>query len=542
MGKTPLRPYGGTVRSADYAPRFTKEELIPLIGSKVNLGMITSLDPEDIPSEALTDASNVRIRYDKTSRRPGTILLDPAKPDSETVLKLYNFKRNSGDQDFIRFTALGLHKRGGVAWTPITGVLTGTIANRFSVVTAFDRLVFSNDGVDEIQVADSGVATFARLGNAPRYRYITAFANRIVGAYYNETGTENPAQVGWSADQDIDEWDPINDVSAGSGPLIESPGDLADFITGIQGFTNVLVITRERSIWLATKNPSASEPFNFFAAIPGIGCGCPHSIAVVPGGIAFADQRTQKVYVYTPGSEAPTSISTNIELDLFRAISDPLAVFGSFDNRNSEYSLAVPIPGTALVRVWTFNFRTQGWSYDERLNVSSIADVEAVGQELTIDDLVGTINGLIGTIDELENDSGSSTSRLYGRTDGEIDIERLSALDDSGVAYTSNIESKTFILPVTALYVARVRYEVYCTLETEFSLYYSKDGGNSWILARTDIITDLRKPIYIEWNKQVKTKRFNFRIETPNGAWDILQYEINVYQSGPTRADSPSTV
>src|SRR5690606_39597741 len=126
--------------------------------------------------------------------------------------------------------------------------------------------------------------------------------------------------------------------------------------------------------------------------------------------------------------------------------------------------------------------------------------------------------------------------------DGDVDIEMLSALNDSGVTYTSSIESKTFILPVTALYVARVRYEVYCTLETTFNLYYSKDGGNTWTLARTDTITSLRKPIYIEWNRQVKTRRFNFKIESSNGAWDILQYEINVYQSGPTRADSQSTV
>src|SRR5690606_38652402 len=277
MGKTPLRPYGGTTRTADYTPRFTEEKLIPIVGSKVSMGMITSLDPEDIPNEAVIDAANIRVRYDKTSRRPGTNLLEPTKPDSNTILKLYNFKRNSGDQDFIRFTADGLYRRGASSWIPIVGTLTGSVTDRYSVVTAFDKLVFSNNGVDNIQVVDISTDTFAPLGNAPRYKYITAFANRIIGAYYNETGTENPAQVGWSADQLITEWDPLTDISAGSGPLIESPGDLADFITGIQGFTNVLVITRERSIWLATKNPSASQPLNFFCAIPGIGCGCPHS-------------------------------------------------------------------------------------------------------------------------------------------------------------------------------------------------------------------------------------------------------------------------
>lgn len=531
-----IRPYGGTIKNFGFSPSSRVSEMIPLIGAQVNKGMVTTLDPTDIPPEALADAFNVRVRYDKTTRRRGTEAFGDTPPDGNKVLALYNYKDNEGVGTFLRFTSSAIY-RDPTAWNAITGTLTGSESDRFTIATAFSEIVFTNFGVDEIQLIDLTAGTFAQLGNAPRYRYITVFANRVVGAYNADPTTPNPIELGWSGDGNSAEWDPLTDQSAGSSPLIESPGDTADFITGVFGFTNVLIVLRERSVWLATKQPIAEAPFNAYAAVPGIGCNCPFSTAVIPGGLVFADQRTEKIYVYSPG-ELPQSISTPIEKALFASIANPLDVFGSYDNRNNEYSISIPLVGTLIVRVWTFNFRTQAWSYDERINLSVISDIEGAAQELTIDDLTGTIDQLVGDIDQLVGEVSSATSRLYGYSDGTLQLERSNADTDAGVDYTARIVSKTFNLPVTDQYVARVRYEFEVRTPSRFFLYYSTNGGKTWTFARSDWVYDTYEPYLLEWNKQIKCRKFTFKIESSEGDWDIIDYELNVWRSGTSRANS----
>lgn len=533
-----IRPYGGTIRNFGRPASQPVSQLVPLIGAQVNKGMMTTLDAADIPPEALVDAFNVRIRYDKTTRRRGTEDFGDTPPDSERVLALYNYKDNDGIGTFLRFTKDGIY-RDPNSWTAIAGTLTGSDADRFTIATAFSQIVFTNYGVDEIQLINLTANTFAQLGNAPRYKFVTVFANRVIGGYLNDPVTPSPITIGWSGDGNAAEWDPLVDQSAGQSPLIESPGDTSDFITGVFGFTNVLIVLREKSVWLATKQPIASAPFNAYAAVPGIGCNCPFSTAVIPGGLVFADQRTEKIYAYVPG-EQPQSISTAIEKDLFAAISNPLEVFGSYDNRNNEYSISIPLVGTTITRVWTFNFRTQAWSYDERVNLSVISDIEGAAQELTIDELTGTIDQLVGTIDSLVGEVSSATSRLYGFDDGTLQLERLASDDDAGTDYLTRIQSKTFFLPVFDQYVARCRYEFFARSESVLNLYYSTNGGKTWNLARTDTISDTYEPYLLEWNRQVKCRKFTFKIESSQGDWDIIDYELDVWRSGTSRANSPS--
>lgn len=535
------RPYGGLNKTRgaftpQSQPPWQVPQMVPLVSSKLSKGINTVIDPTDIEMENVTDALNVRIRFDKLSRRRGTELFGATAPDAFPVTQLYSYKNETGVGTFLRFTYDGIY-RDPDTWTPITGTLTGTADNRFNVVTAFNQVVFTN-GVDEIQVIDLTGDTFAQLGNADVYKYITVFDNRVVAANYAKAGSENPIQIAWSGDANITEWDPASDISAGSSTVEDSPGDNADFITGIFGFTNIIILLRERSLWVGTKQPIASFPFNFYADVPGIGCGCPYSAAVIPGGLVFADHRTRKVYVYTPGQQ-PTAISLNIELDLFNAIQDPMGVFGSYDNANNEYSLAVPDSTTGIVRIWIFNFRTQAWSYDERVGLTCMSDQEGSTTALTIDDLTGNIDDLVGTIADLVGTASNYPSRLYGFNDGIIQISKNIDDDDSGDTFTSRVQSKTYVLPVTDQYVCQVQTEFLCRQASTIKLYYSKDSGITWTLARTDTINKIGQPVLLTFNKQIKCRKFTFKLESTIGDWDLLNYGINVYRSGPSRATIP---
>lgn len=520
-------------------PRRQREPKRAVVSARVNFGMATSIDFADIPDGAGTDIFNCRIRYDKTVTRFGSLLFEDNQvtPLSDAVLGVYRFETNAGLAHLIRFAANTVAVYQSGAWTEITGTQTTPISY-YQAVTAFDQLVFTN-GVDEIQVVDPTLATFAQLGNAPAYKYITSFYNRVVGFNFLDNTTPNPIQLGWSGDGDITEWDPLVDRSAGSTPIIESPGDLADFGTGVFGFTNVMIILRQKSIWLATKQPSATNPFNLFAAVPGVGCDCPMSVAVVGGGIAYVDKRTRKINLFVPGMTAPESLGFNIERDLFSNIDDTALLRGSYDTGNNEYSISVPASGTNVVKVWTINLTTGGWSYDERVNLTSISDVNGIGYAILVDDLVGNVDDLEGNVNDLGVINNPETVRFYGFSDGTILQESNETQQDDGANFTSRFTSKAFELPSEHAAISKVNVEVKCGVGGTISMYYSKDSGNTWTFAKSFVVPVSSHGRLLTWQKHVRARKFMFKIESSNMQWEMLDYEVHIQNAGEQVRNSP---
>jgi hypothetical protein len=95
-----------------------------LANARLNLGMITSLDPADIPEGALQLCKNARVRFDRTSRRPGSSLLTPAAPNTKSVIGLSYFKQSDGDEYFFRATRDTLHRRLTGSWTNLPAAVT----------------------------------------------------------------------------------------------------------------------------------------------------------------------------------------------------------------------------------------------------------------------------------------------------------------------------------------------------------------------------------------------------------------------------------
>jgi hypothetical protein len=514
-----------------------EDKIIPVIEARVNGGMVTSIDPADIEPNSLQDAKNAYVRLDKTGTIEGVTLLTPTKPNTNSVLALYTFKQNDGDTFTLRFTKSGVHRRTVSTWSALSGALTGSDTNLFNIVTAFNQCVFTN-GVDDIKQIDSTVNTISDLGNAPSYKFITAFYNRIVGAHL-KGGTPNPAQVGWSGDGAITEWDGLVNLSAGNTPLVESPGDFADYITGIYGFTNVMIVLREQSVWLATKQPIAANPFNFFASIPGKGNKAPYSTAVIPGGIVWTDPRTRKIYVYIPGSE-PESIGEKIENQIFPAITDPDQVKGSYSTKEMEYSVLVPT-GTEYTRIWRFNFRNKAWAYHELPFVNSVGDVEAITEEIMVDDLVGFVDDLAGMVDDLGATVASTQQRIYGKTDGDIYISSPTTTGTPTGSLEVRIVSKNYYLPIETAGVVKLKFEFIVFALSTINLYYSKDNGSSWTLAKTQMFLPQNETQLLIYHKYIRARKFTWKLECSmsngEGKWELLDYEVHLIPSGKTEKD-----
>lgn len=510
--------------------------------ARINAGMITMIDPADIPTGALQLAKNATVRFDRTSRRAGSSLLTPVKPDANPVLRLAYIKKQDGSPYTLRMTPVQAHILSGGGWTPVvhTPALTGSIRDRFNTADILDTFAFTNNGADPIQTIDLVAATGVPLGNAPRYRYLTGFYNRAVG-FARKDASE--VEVGWSADGNPLQWDPLVDNTAGSSPILESPADLSDFIKGGFSFTNVMIILREKSVWLATKQPIPQNPFYFYAAVPGVGCDCPFSAQIVGvGAIAWIDRRTGTVYAYSPGSQ-PEPIGRPIEKTILNNVDDPDTVFAAYAPIPNEYTIFIPGVGSNFVQGWTYNFRGKTWAYNEYYGLTGADDSELAVAGTTIDQLGDVaIDDLQGTIDSLSPTSTIITARSYGRNDGTIMLEDENADQDAphtdyplGVSFDTVLVSKVFTMPEDDIYIAKIVIEYQANRGGQFKLEYSKNGGatdDSWKVAKTVTPQVLGQPRLLILRRCIKARRFAWRLTTQAGNFEILSFEVHVYPSG----------
>lgn len=515
------------------------EQLRPFASARSNVGMITDLDSIDLPNEALVEALNARVRLDGVSRRLGGAIWTPAKPDSSPVLLLVVFKKKDGTKIVVRFAHNSINKRGVGAWTLLTTgtALTGTVTDRFQAATILDELCFTN-GVDRVNKVNAGVTTYDPIAAAPKAKYITGFYNRLVVANYNVDGG-NPAafaDVGWSADGNVTIFDPLVDPSAGRGPLVESPSDLGDYITGLFGGTNVLVVLREFSVWIATKNPVASNPFNFQCVVPGIGCNVPNSAVVTPGGLIWYDTTTKSVWAWSLGSSPERISFGKVEKEIARGITDPNLMFASFSGRNLEFALCKPVSGSSLVQKWIFNLTTKGWSFDEIEGITSVNDIQYGPTQITVDDLQGTVDQLVGTVDSLVAGGIVLTSHIMGKSDGDA-LEETDNLDIDGLAnYTTRITSKDFKMPVVEEYVTGLKFEYECEKVGTLTLSYSKNRGQTYITVKSKTMK-LGKGQLLLFSRHVRCRHFRWRLESSSGLWSLTDYEVYTYPGGKVQTN-----
>jgi hypothetical protein len=588
-----IRPYGRPIK--DY-PGLQPQD-IPMqkfAEGRLNQGMNTIIDPADIPTGSLRLALNAITRYDKEQRRPGNVQFavdgtivptpiapligNPPSPISTSILALRTFALQDTSTFTLLFTAAYVYQLIGGVWTPMkfnniplanppppTAVfpfvpLLGADTDRFSTALIFNTFVFANNGVNPVSSIDLVNNRYAVLAapqivkTSTNFRYITGFDNRLVGA---AIAGENEVYIGWGGNGPVDtvsqpglslgwtQFDDSIDISAGNSPLEDSPSDLSDPITGLFGFTNVMLVLREKSIWMATKQPIATDPFSFFCFVPNVGCNCPRSAQIIDDGIAFLDQRKNTVYYFVPGASIQP-IGRPIENSIFQGLNDLNDIFSSYDPTSGDYTICIPQAGSSTVRTYTYNFKSQAWTTSEYNNITCAEDLNLNSGQLEIGELVGQIGDLQGTIGELTRVTDAFYTRAYGKGDGTVVVDDpLANADDmttnssnDGNSFTTTFVSKDFKNDVIDSYFAKISIEFIETLGGSGTLYYNKHTGAddltspNWKVAKKFTTTTLNEPDLITWVNQIKSRRLAWRLDITAGSFAILGYEIHWYPSG----------
>jgi len=520
---------------------------------RVDGGMNTRIDAADIPQNQLVLARNVYVSADKLIRFDGTVLLAPPKPatslldqedgyeilqedtfgilldqgDTDPINVLYTFQRFNGTTVFLRFTDTKLWRRLSNSWLEVTSATPYTLptGGRIRLLPFNDRLFFVS-GTNNIYEVNFSTNTYAYLGNAGKYKYITGFFNRIVGANKYDLSTPNPTLVAWSGDLNFGQWDPNTDISAGSTPLLEAASDFADPISGLFGFASVMLILRERSLWTAQKRPVASNPFLFQAAFPFVGCDTPNSAVQKRNGIIWYDYRSNQVYDYTLG-DRPREVGEAVRDNIKPKITNKENPIGSYNPITNEYILTIPGTNTTVTYAYVLNLNNGAWTERTIENCTCIYAFDNTSAALLIDELSGTIGELSGTINDLANLTTAPPTLYYGMNQGDILI--ASTVDtDNGAPIETVLQSKVFKLFDRYISITRLRFTYIPLRAGEFTIQYN--NGNGWTTYKTVTfgLDEVGIRSRVACTKQVRAREFQWRITSVAGNFATLDYSIDI--------------
>jgi len=455
------------------------------------------------------DARNARSRKDWIGRRPGTVEFMPGlTPDTNPILAISTMYFDRDMRYVLRVTKDSVYAaRSADQWIEITGAadeLQG-IDKRVRI-TQMLRWGFIASEHKNIVSIDFDTHTYEAIVGAPKAKFLVAYADRLVAAH-TSTPLEGKVStmIKWSGNGAPFVWDQFEDESAGQNPLDSAPSDYGDEITGLAVIGTQLVILRERSIWITERQPIAADPFRFIPLLAKYGCDLPDTVATIPGGVIFADRRSNGVFLYAPGS-VPKKISDAIHSELYEDLGASQWITAAYDPFEQEYHLALNIPeviqefdGSWLVteyltKTWVYSLRTNAWTYDIGPEASALANSYSLHDLVMIDELTGTINEQVADvtppIDELKpnpdgfiDDWGEDPDDLFqpsffkGTPTGEIIYYTYAALHEWDCDRFDFIwQSQNMCSASKRMSLQDLRYVARCPRNGRMQIEYSTDN------------------------------------------------------------------
>lgn len=476
-------------------------------------GMVTAIAKSQIPNNSFNLVRNGRTREHWVGRRPGLkIFTNPPAGLSDTIIGLITFFSISGGFKLLLVsesaawlaTSTGDVDAGDTTqWQQLTDdggdPTPDFLSNAATRITAAQWLdwIFLANGVTSIHYVDVSTSKILPIDEAPRARFLTTYAERVVVANLRaKIGGVQPSGIAWSANGDPFEWDILDedDIPTGAGEeqLIQSPSDANDAITGIFGLEREMVILRERSIWHASRQPFAVAPFRFTPIIAGLGCDLPYTAKRVEGGIIYADYRTKGVYFYTPGTR-PVRISRTIDDELFIDLQNLRWAESAFDAHEQEYHLGLAIDSSSqwITKRWVFSMRNQSWVRDDGLFITTMNSLVDFSDLLVIDDLIGTIDAQVGVIDDLSGVGILPKPGIIMSTIGDeiITFNEDTDTDIDGNAFQLELISQNLGHPFRQRIMQDLVLRYEASRPGHATLQNSKDGVNWYNTKSFDVIS-----------------------------------------------------
>lgn len=427
----------------------TAQRIDPIVQNNWQLGMITSVPPEEIPIGGARLLNNLEFDLDSNLvTRNGTILFVDTGETTRTT-SMFRAEYSDGTVWILITTGSKLFRctEAGGSLTDITGALTFPSNTRWQWVMFGDFAIGVNgatSGTNPVKVNAAGTASL--LANAPFAKFIEVWNNRIwvVRAAATERNSVYASAINLPEDWTVDD-------DAGAIQLPIDPND-GDYINGLKAFKGSLYVHKRKKInFVSPISAPATIPGNLRVDVytTNVGCVSGYSIQNVIDDQLFLGEPGVMSLALAPLGELKGSvISRNIgELSKLKKTSSALkeVIAYVFDDMN-QYVISIP----STLSVSGFN---EAWVLDyQKINERDEKGFPIVRWSRFDGDIAGT-----AYTERLDGDYKTYLVAKYpdGATDVVINqytpTNPIKSFSDSGEAYTQILRSKSFT-PNTPLF------------------------------------------------------------------------------------------
>lgn len=451
-------------------------------------GLNFSLASNQLGLDFMVEATNVRLNRGYICSRPGLRTFGASTAGSlGTQLQVINFIRSTGESFVIRFDTDQIYLYNGTTWQVFTGAaaFTGSVTQYWTYTSWNDTLIISN-GVDGTFTLDPALVTLTVIAQAPPAKQITTWAGRILASNTVEPGIVTGNRIRWTVRDNSEDW---SGIGSGFEDLLSTPGGETDKLHGVFPVSEESAfIVRSNSIWQMSQTGDPDAPFRFSRTYNQIGTPAPNSIQSTPDGVVFFSLDN----IYHVTLAGIQTIGGQIRTRL-RDVKDISLPFGLYNAITREYHLGVSESGSindpTMDVDWVYSFIDGGWTrYVFPFRFRSLGPTRFTASG-SIEELIGSVDSLLGTISILGIQSNGEGMFVVGSTAGKyitmLDRTRFNdvTLDGadidaifiiaSGIISIEDTRSRTKIIAL------ELEYQSTITLVPTFST--SPDGGANWI-------------------------------------------------------------
>lgn len=459
------------------------------------------------------DMVNLMFKDGQYQSRLGTRLI--GNDAASTVVQATDLIRANGKKVTIRFCTrhIEIFNYASSMWRVFSLALHGNEDDLFTWTSWGDKLLFSNfvDGMWELDFQSYAIT---KVTGAPGAKHLTVFGNRVVATAVNAHSKFLPYRIQWSVKNNYLDW---TGIGSGFEDLFGAPGGVVDEAMATIPMTDeAAFVIRATSTWQMSQSGVAIAPFRFSRLLR-IGSPSRYSIVETPRGAVFLNNKS----VYTVGVGSFNDIGKYAINRIKANFEECRDAYAIYDSTRDEYRLS------NCNVVFRYRWDEGGWTkdlYEFRLRSLGIQIQGKTGYP--IDSLLGTVDELDGTIDDLVIDRPDDDKVLLVPSDSfvtmreheSIGVDAQDQLADgslvdasmeiiSGIINLNNLEASETL-------EAHLEYE---TDESQAVVFeFKPNGGGSYtLISNKSFVATIRPEIQrLHLAEFSRSLQFRLRSET----------------------------
>lgn len=465
-----------------------------------------------LPNGAGRLVQNLAIRYGAYQTRDGTSVIG-AVAGSKLVAAM-EIVTSDGATHLTRFSQTAVEIFTAGAWAASSG---DSWACSYTAPFAFtgwvDTVLFCCGNELMSMTFDAGFPKAVVTAAPTGIKHLATFAGRIIASLAN--------QIQWCVRDDFTDW---TGLGSGFEDIRSAPGGRPDSQTAVVPVSDeIAYVVRSNSFWQMSQTGNFDSPFSLSLIWSGAGSKYPQTVAQIPQGLICLG--AGQVWMLTANGGLQ-DIGQAIASDLNISESALLTAAGMYDPKWNEYRLTLPAPGSGMTKVLRYSLTNQVWTEDlYPFPIRSMAPT-LFAQNISINELLGSIDDLQGTIDSLSIGARQSNVVYAMGEDAKYVVQDRAAnnnlperdVDLSGSAAASGFRIETGDTVLSdgmkrkECIQLQLSYEAGASFTATFE--YSYDGGETWNFLSEQILPATTRPQWIAVDRSLERESIQFAVST----------------------------